>query len=40
MLKAKDIMTKEVVSVWRDTPVEEVLELLLAHEIAGIPVVE
>jgi CBS domain-containing protein len=40
MLKAKDIMTKEVVSARRDTPVEEVLELLLAHEIAGIPVVE
>ncbi len=40
MLKAKDIMTKEVVSVWRNTPVEEVLELLLAHKIAGIPVVE
>jgi len=40
MLKAKDIMTKEVVSVWRDTPVKEVLELLLVREIAGIPVVE
>jgi CBS domain-containing protein len=40
MLKAKDIMTKEVVSTWRNTPVEEVLELLLAHKIAGIPVVE
>ena len=40
MLKAKDIMTKEVVSVWRHTPVEKVLELLLAREIAGIPVVE
>ena len=40
MLKAKDIMTKEVVSARRDTPVEEVLELLLAHKIAGIPVVE
>jgi len=40
MLKAKDIMTKEVVSVRRDTPVEEALELLLANEIAGTPVVE
>jgi len=40
MLKAKDIMTKEVISVRRDTPVEETLELLLANEIAGTPVVE
>ena len=40
MLKAKDIMTKEVISVRRDTPVEEALELLLANEIAGTPVVE
>jgi len=40
MLKAKDIMTKEVVSAWRHTPVEEVLELLLTRKIAGIPVVE
>ena len=40
MVKAKDIMTKEVISVRRDTPVEEALELLLANEIAGTPVVE
>ncbi|MHC4623625.1 MAG: CBS domain-containing protein [Planctomycetota bacterium] len=40
MLKAKDIMTDQVVSVSRDTPVEEALELLLANEIAGIPVVD
>ena len=40
MLKAKDIMTSEVVSVRRDMPVEEALELLLGNEIAGIPVVE
>ena len=40
MLKAKDIMTREVVSARRDTLVEEALELLLGNEIAGIPVVE
>ena len=40
MLKAKDIMTEMVVSVRRDTPIEEVLELLLEHEISGVPVVE
>jgi len=40
MLKAKDIMKENVVSVSRDTPVEEALELLLAHEISGVPVVK
>jgi len=40
MLEAKDIMTKKVVSVGRDTPVEEALELLLAHRISGLPVVD
>jgi len=40
MLKAKDIMTKQVVSVSRDRPVEEAIDLLLENAIAGIPVVE
>jgi len=40
MLKAKDIMTSEVVSARRDMLVEEALELLLGNEVAGIPVVE
>ena len=40
MLKASDIMTKEVVSVRRRTSVREALELLLENEVAGIPVVE
>ena len=40
MLKGKDIMTREVVSVRRDASVEEVLELLLGNKISGIPVVE
>jgi len=40
MPKAKDVMTEEVVSVRLDTPVEEALELLLEHEISGVPVVE
>lgn len=39
MLKAKDIMTKEVVVVWPETSVKEALELMLAHSISGIPVV-
>ncbi len=40
MLTAKDIMTKEVVSVRRDTPVREALQLMLVNEISGVPVVK
>ncbi|MHC4500124.1 MAG: CBS domain-containing protein [Planctomycetota bacterium] len=40
MLKAKDIMTRPAVTVRKGAPVEEVIELLLANEIAGCPVVD
>ncbi len=40
MFKAKDIMTKEVISVKKDTPIYEAVELLAKNEITGIPVVE
>jgi CBS domain-containing protein len=40
MLTAKDIMTKEVVSVRRDTPVREALQLMLVNKISGMPVVK
>ena len=40
MIKAKDVMTETVISVGRDTSVEEALELLLKHKISGVPVVE
>ena len=39
MLKAKDIMTENVVSVKKDTPIYEALELLAKHNFSGIPVV-
>jgi len=39
MLKAKDIMTENVVSVKKDTPIYKALELLAKHDISGIPVV-
>jgi len=39
MLKAKDIMTKNVVYVKKETPIYEVVELLAKHNISGIPVV-
>ena len=40
MLKAKDIMTREVVSTSRDTPAIEALKILLEKKVAGMPVVE
>lgn len=40
MLKAKDIMTKNVVSVQKEMPVYEAVEILTKHGITGLPVVE
>jgi CBS domain-containing protein len=40
MLKAKDIMTREVVSISRDTPAAQALKTLLDKEITGMPVVD
>ena len=40
MPKAKDIMTKEVVSVTKETPIYEAMELLINNEITGMPVVD
>jgi CBS domain-containing protein len=39
MLKARDIMTKNVVSVKKDTPIFEAVKLLVEHNISGLPVV-
>ena len=39
MLKAKDIMTENVVSVKKETPIYEALDLLAKHNFSGIPVV-
>jgi CBS domain-containing protein len=39
MLTAKDVMTGEVLSVPKDTPVREAIELMLIHQVAGLPVV-
>ena len=40
MLKAKNIMVKEVITVTRDTPIFEALELIAENDVTGIPVVE
>ncbi|MHC4394026.1 MAG: CBS domain-containing protein [Planctomycetota bacterium] len=39
MLKAKDIMTEDVISVKRKTSIYEALELFLKNNITGIPVI-
>ena len=38
--KARDVMTKKVVFVKRDTPLKEVAEVMGKHGISGVPVVE
>ncbi len=40
MLQAKDIMTKNVTSVKKDTPIYEAIELLRKKHISSMPVVE
>ena len=39
-IKAKDIMTKEVIIAKRDTPIYEAVRLLRKNEITGMPIVE
>lgn len=38
-MKAKDIMTKDVITVTKDATVENVTELLIKNDISGVPVV-
>ena len=40
MLKAKDIMTRNVLTVKKGTPIYEAVELIAKNNITGIPVVE
>ena len=37
---ARDLMTRDVVTVSPDTPVNEIASLLLAHGISAVPVVD
>jgi len=39
MLKAKDVMTKEVMTISPDATLSDLIELLIAKEISGMPVV-
>ncbi len=40
MLKAKDVMTKEVITVKPETTIEELARLLMKQQISGAPVVD
>ncbi len=40
MLKVKDVMTKDVVSVKKDTPIYEAMEIMRTKDITGMPVIE
>lgn len=40
MVKAKQLMTTNVITVTKDTPISEVVQLMVDHNITGIPVVE
>ncbi len=40
MLTAKDIMTKEVITIKPDATVKELAKLLIEHKISGVPVVD
>src|SRR2546428_5188719 len=39
-LTVRDVMTAEVYFVWAGTPLGEVAQLLAAHHISGVPVVD
>ena len=39
MLKAKDIMKKKVITVKRDTSIQEAIRILVDNNITGLPVV-
>ena len=40
MVRAKDIMTKEVIVVRQETPVYEAMEVMRKNDITGMPVVD
>lgn len=40
MCRAKDIMTKKVICVYKDTPIFDVIQIMVDNSITGVPVVE
>ncbi|MDI6892562.1 MAG: CBS domain-containing protein [Actinomycetota bacterium] len=39
-MQAKDLMTKEVITVKKEAPVRETIDLLLKNRITGLPVID
>ena len=40
MLKVKDVMTKDVISVKKDLPIYDAMEIMRKKDITGMPVIE
>jgi len=40
MLRARDVMNKDIVSVKKDTPIHEAVNLMVENDISGLPVVK
>lgn len=40
MLEARDIMTKQVICIRKDTPIFDAIKLMVHNSITGVPVVE
>ncbi|MEL7566218.1 MAG: CBS domain-containing protein [Dehalobacterium sp.] len=39
-MQAKDVMSKEVITVNKNTPIQEIAKTLIDHHISGVPVVD
>ncbi len=39
-MKVKDVMTKNIITVKPDTPVKDIADIFLKHNIGGVPVVD
>ena len=40
MFTAEEIMTKDVITVHKETPIREAMEIMLKYRISGLPVVD
>jgi len=40
MLEAKDVMTRDVICIHKDTPIFQAIDLMVKNNVTGIPVVE
>ena len=40
MLRARDVMNKDIISVKKETPIHEAVSLMVENDISGLPVVK